>query len=42
MLEMVTDIRYALADTRQGVRMAPFPPNPGRYPGIPRDTCKDW
>jgi hypothetical protein len=41
-LEMVADIRYPLADNRQGVGMAVFPPKPGRYPGIPRNTQGQW
>ncbi|KAA1085741.1 extra spindle pole bodies 1 [Puccinia graminis f. sp. tritici] len=34
----VADTRHPLADTRQRLRMAPFPQNPGGYPGIPKDT----
>jgi hypothetical protein len=31
--------RVSVADTRQRVRMAPFPQIAGGYPGIPKDTC---
>jgi hypothetical protein len=41
-LEMVADIRYPLLDTRQGVRMAIFPPKPSGYLGSPRDTYGQW
>jgi hypothetical protein len=30
--------RVSIADTRQRVRMAPFPQKVGGYPGIPKDT----